>query len=252
MEASETAPAQPEAAPAEAPAQANEAGVITPEPVEQSESKTPDLSQIGEQIGNLQERFDAQFPKEQEGAGEQSDADLLGGLGFGEQEQADPNDNSDQGVDDFFGLEQPAPQFQSQQEFDQAVEQKALEVLQPYAYQQEMKARASELNKLEEKHPDIGEYADRIKETLGARAQQYGIDPQNLATDPALVESQYKALKADEASSAEVDADGASTAGATLETETGPGSPGSEQDPGEVFAQRFAAMAHGEQKDEFS
>lgn len=253
MEASQTAPATPDA-PAEAPAQANEAGVITPEPVKQEESKTADLGQIGEQINSLQERFDSQFPKEEEKGGK-SDVDLLTSLGLGDQpdqgQEPAPAENFDTDGLDWLNQDQP-PQFSSQQELDNYVQEQAAAVLQPYAFQKEMDARRDSLGKMEEKYPDITDYVEKIGTALEARAQEYGIDPQFLKTDPTLVEFVYKGLKADEASSAEVDASDASTAGAALETGTGPGSPGSEQDPGEAFAQKFAQMADGGSKDAFS
>lgn len=250
MEASQTAPAQPDA-PAEEPAQAPaEEGVITPSQPAQQEQATPDLSQIGEQIGALQERFDSRFPDQED---DQPAGDFWDALNADDPAQADPNaDDFDPNEFGDLGMEQPAPMFESQQQLDQYVQNKAAEVLQPYAFDQEMKARAAKLGDLEKKYDDIGGYADQIKSVLAPRAEQYGIDPQFLATDPALVEAVYKGLKADEASSAEVDANEASNAGASLETGTGPGSQGSEQDPGEAFANRFAEMTEGHVKDAFS
>lgn len=248
MEASQSAPAQADA-PAEA--QQQDPGVITPAEPAQEQEQSVDLSQLGQQINTLQERFDAQYPQEQEGE-QGSDASLADLFNAPE---ADPAEGEAQApeqdwLSEDFG--QPVPQFNSQQELDAYVQEKAAEVLQPYAFEQEMKARRESLGQLEEKYPDIHDYVDRIRPTLEARAQQYGIDPKFLATDPQLVEAVYKGLKADEVSAAEVPAEQSANAGATLETGTGPGSQGSEPDPGEAFANVFSEMARASTKDAFS
>lgn len=95
MEASE------QIAPAESEALAQTPDVITPaEPVQETKAE-PDLAQIGEQIGNLQERFDSQFPSEQQG----NDASLSSLFGESDQQQQ-PETDEFGGADNFFNTDE--------------------------------------------------------------------------------------------------------------------------------------------------
>lgn len=150
-------------------------------------------------------------------------------LGYDEQMLAEP----DQGL-----------QFNSQEELDAYVQQKAAEVLQPYALQQELGKRRGDLDALDEKYDGgITKHAEELRPVLHAIAEEYGNE--YLATDPRLVEQAYKSLMADEASAAETPAEQAANAGASLETGTGPGSQGQSEDPDEAIKSSLLQTAGG-------
>ena len=186
------APAQ-DASGIDAPAQD---GVITPSERAQEQAQTPELGELG-----------------QEDHGDWADEELLNILGANQEQQDGVHeawaDHTEQ-PEDFDGLdwlaEDEAPQFGSQQEFDAYLQEKSAEVVHSWAFDQEMSTRAAQLGQLEEKYPDIHDYVDPIRSDLEARADQYGLDPQLVVTDPALVEAVYQGLKAeDEATPTEQD-----------------------------------------------
>ena len=207
----------------------SEPGVITPTPSEPSqeqagssvfESKVglqiePEPSQAQENDGESWAYDDGELAQEDypEPVQEQEDYDEILALLGADQEQANFTDQTedldwlaeDDGTD-WLAEGDQAPMFGSQEELDTYIREQAAEVLQPYALEQEMmNARRDQLGQLEEQYPDILDYADQIRSQLEARAEQYGVDPLLVATDPALVQAVYKGLKAEEAASTETD-----------------------------------------------
>lgn len=210
-----------------------EPGVITPSEPAQEPAETSDAGgefgsgiepvQTGEQEV-AQEDYGNAWPEETLGAAQElEDGAHFPDQGFDEIGAAFDGLGEDFDGIDWLEEDQAAPVFNSQQEFDQAVEERVLGVMEPYAYQQEMNALRDQFTALEQNYPDITEYGERIASTLEARAEQYGVDPEAVLTDPALVEAVYKGLKAEEAAPAQEDR-GEALANTLTEMAQAPGS----------------------------
>ena len=190
-----------------------EPGVITPSPSEPAPEQAqtpeePDAFTSDVPANHPAGASDVVTPSEPGAASDQEDdtwdfADQAEGFdesaaafnGFDELDGTDWAE--DDGLDWLLEEDQPAPEFNSMEDFDAYISDQVGEVVQDYAYQQEMQGRAESLAKLEQQYPDITDYVDQIRPALEARAQQHGLDPQLVLTDPALVLAVYQGLKAE-------------------------------------------------------
>jgi hypothetical protein len=205
---------------------------------------TPDP--LAEQFASLNQRFDEiqnRLPEPQpEPTGP---SDLYGSLSGADgdtnfegisDEEVDAILNEQGGLDEDGDLEVAA--------FDKFVSERVQagieEAMTPYREAQ----TAKELNALQEKYPDITEPAvfEPVRDFLADLVQRHRNEA--LATDPAMVEVAYKAVKAEAAGAAEVPAESAAMGEATLETGAGPSHQG-EPDPGDEYRKAIQSMSTG-------
>lgn len=187
------------------------------------------LRVMNERLDTLMERIPEREPEpEVDFASRMSD--------FGQQDQYDEFDGiSDQEIDQILegdGLDDQGDLDVAA--FDELVNERVQEqvnqVLGPWQKQQQ----DAQLNALQEKYEDIGnpEVFNPMMDFLNDLTQRH--QNPNLATDPAMVEMAYQAVKAQMASAGEVSAETAATGEATLETGAGPSQQG-EADPADEY-----------------
>jgi hypothetical protein len=105
-------------------------------------------------------------------------------------------------------------------EFNNLVDQRVNQIVQPRFQQEEMGRRKAAIDTLSEKYPDFAEAIPEIGREMDQLAKQYG-QPE-IATDPVLAERLYQARKAVAVAAGETPAEAAGQ-GAHLETGAGNG-----------------------------